>query len=232
VRVIPIILSPCDWKGLPFGKLLVVPKDGKPVTSWDNIDAAFLDVVENIKRAIELLPSEETIVSQSELAIGNEGIKTKEEVIVDKKTRSKNVTIRREITDQDKDDFLEKAFCYMVEYFENSLEALKEGSSNVSTRFKRIDANSFKAVAYKDGKMASQCKIMISDIWGRSITFSQDISPSINSCNDSLSVEIVEQELCLKALGGLIASSFPDLGRLSIEEGAEYYWERFMSCLQ
>src|SRR5262249_6285750 len=28
-RVIPVILHPCDWHNLPFGKLLATPKDGK-----------------------------------------------------------------------------------------------------------------------------------------------------------------------------------------------------------
>lgn len=30
-RVIPVILRPCDWHGAPFGRLLAVPPDGKPV---------------------------------------------------------------------------------------------------------------------------------------------------------------------------------------------------------
>lgn len=30
-RVIPVILHPCYWHGAPFGRLLAVPSDGKPV---------------------------------------------------------------------------------------------------------------------------------------------------------------------------------------------------------
>ena len=53
-RVIPIILRPTDWKTSPFGKLLALPTDGKPVTSdkWNSQDEAFLDVAEGIRRAI------------------------------------------------------------------------------------------------------------------------------------------------------------------------------------
>jgi hypothetical protein len=50
-RIIPVILRPCDWHDLPFGKLLGVPKDGKPITTWPNRDEAFLDVVRAIKAA-------------------------------------------------------------------------------------------------------------------------------------------------------------------------------------
>jgi hypothetical protein len=52
-RVIPVILRPCDWHDLPFGKLLATPKDGKPITMWPNIDQAFLDVVTAIKNALK-----------------------------------------------------------------------------------------------------------------------------------------------------------------------------------
>ncbi len=54
-RVIPIILTPTDWKGAPFDRLQVLPKDGKPVVDWPNHDAAFLDVVKGIRRAVETL---------------------------------------------------------------------------------------------------------------------------------------------------------------------------------
>ena len=53
-RVIPIILRPTDWKTAPFAKLLVLPRDGEPVTSnkWDSQDQAFLDVANGIRYAI------------------------------------------------------------------------------------------------------------------------------------------------------------------------------------
>lgn len=51
-RVIPVILRPTDWTGLPFAKLQALPKYGKPVTRWPTHDEAFLDVAKGIKRAI------------------------------------------------------------------------------------------------------------------------------------------------------------------------------------
>jgi hypothetical protein len=58
-RVIPIILTPTDWKGAPFDKLQVVPKDGKPVIDWPSKDAAFVDVVKGIRRAVDSLAASE-----------------------------------------------------------------------------------------------------------------------------------------------------------------------------
>ena len=53
--VIPIILRPVDWQNSKFSKLKVLPKNGKPVTTWSNQDEAFLDIVEGIRQAINNL---------------------------------------------------------------------------------------------------------------------------------------------------------------------------------
>jgi len=56
-QVIPIILRPCLWKIAIKGKLSklqALPKDAKPVISanWHNIDEAFFDVAEGIKKVL------------------------------------------------------------------------------------------------------------------------------------------------------------------------------------
>lgn len=53
--VIPIILSSVVWEDAPFSKLLALPKDAKAVDTWDNVDAAWMDVVIGIRRVIDKL---------------------------------------------------------------------------------------------------------------------------------------------------------------------------------
>lgn len=67
-RVIPIILTPVEgWMHSPFAKLQVLPKDGKPVTRWDDRDEAFVNVAQGIRRAIGLrLQAKSTIGVTSE----------------------------------------------------------------------------------------------------------------------------------------------------------------------
>lgn len=55
--VIPVILRPCPWHRTILSSLQALPKDGKAVTLWSNVDAAFLDVADGISRAIEELRS-------------------------------------------------------------------------------------------------------------------------------------------------------------------------------
>lgn len=55
VRVIPIIMKPCDWESSPFGRLKVLPKRGKPVTTWPNQDEALKDAAKGIRQAVDSL---------------------------------------------------------------------------------------------------------------------------------------------------------------------------------
>lgn len=57
-RVVPIILRPCDWQPAPFGRLQALPKEGKPITTWDNQDQAFLDVAKGLRRLVEQLEAQ------------------------------------------------------------------------------------------------------------------------------------------------------------------------------
>lgn len=70
--VIPIIVRPCDWNGSPFSKLEALPTKAKPVSTWQNKDEAWLDIVTGIKKNIESIqkkslppPQQDTIWSNS-----------------------------------------------------------------------------------------------------------------------------------------------------------------------
>lgn len=54
-RVISVIVRPADWQHTPLSKLQALPKDGKPITTWRNRDAAFLDVAKGLRKVVEEL---------------------------------------------------------------------------------------------------------------------------------------------------------------------------------
>ena len=60
-RVIPIILKPVDWTGSPFSKLQVLPRNRKPVTSWKDRNAAFLEIAKDIRDTIKELRKSSSI---------------------------------------------------------------------------------------------------------------------------------------------------------------------------
>ena len=69
LRVVPIIIEPCDWKASPLGKLKALPRDGKPVVEWPNKNAAFLDVVSELRRIL----SEDKVASPIAISAPGDG---------------------------------------------------------------------------------------------------------------------------------------------------------------
>lgn len=51
--VIPIILRPCLWTATPLKNIQALPKDGKAISTYDNKDNAYLEIVQGIQKAIE-----------------------------------------------------------------------------------------------------------------------------------------------------------------------------------
>lgn len=49
LKIVPVIVEPCDWHSTPFSDLKAIPKDGKPISTWSNSNTAFLDVVTNLR---------------------------------------------------------------------------------------------------------------------------------------------------------------------------------------
>jgi TIR domain len=54
-RVIPVILRPCSWQDAPFGKLQVLPHDGKPISQWQDRDQASLEVARGVMAVVDEL---------------------------------------------------------------------------------------------------------------------------------------------------------------------------------
>ena len=53
VKLIPIIIRAVNWRGAPFAKFEVLPRDGKAVMEWENPDAAWRNVSEGIQKIVE-----------------------------------------------------------------------------------------------------------------------------------------------------------------------------------
>lgn len=225
-RVIPIILHPCDWHHAPFGKLMAMPTDGKPVSKFPNLHDAFLEVTRAIRQATGELGA--AVPARSVKSVPNPAA-----AVVTEKVRSSNLRIKESFSDRDKDRFLEEAFEYIANFFEGSLAELKVRNPEIDTTFRRIDANHFTAVIYKQGSAATQCKIWLG---GRrsfpgGIAYSASVHSGDNSYNESLSVEDDGFTLFLKPLGMVLRGSGQEQ-QLTLEGGAEYLWQLFIEPLQ
>jgi len=52
VKILPVILRECDWRNAPFGDILAVPTDGRPIEDFSSRDKAYMEVVKMIRGAI------------------------------------------------------------------------------------------------------------------------------------------------------------------------------------
>lgn len=227
-RVIPVILEPCDWQRLPFGKLLLTPTDGKPISKFPNKHDGFLEVTRAIRTAVEDLCGS---VKEKPPEFATDPEKKQTSKVV--RPRSSNLRVKKEFTDRDKDRFLTEAFEYVANFFEGSLEELEHRNLGVETEFRRIDANHFTASSYRHGKELSRCKIWLGDRRGfvGGIAYSTDLGHGDNSYNESLSVENDDYTLFLKPMGMALRHQSKD-SMLTFEGGAEYLWALFIERLQ
>lgn len=226
-RVIPIILRPCDWQSTPIGKLLALPRDGRPVVSWPDIDDAFLDVTKKIREYVTLKAGRQPVSAPSlsqPLALAANYVDT---------PRSSNLTIKKVFSDADRDAFNLAGFDYMSRFFEGSLAELKIRNEGIETLFRKIDANRFTAAIYKHGKKVSACTIRVGGFFSSGISYSNgDSASNDNSYNESLTVEADNQRMFFKSLGLGFSGRGEDSRKLTGEGASELFWSMLIEPLQ
>ncbi|MGD0186969.1 MAG: toll/interleukin-1 receptor domain-containing protein [Roseiarcus sp.] len=233
-RVIPVVLRPCDWQdGTPFRGLMAVPKDGKPVTKWPNLDDAFLDITKAIRSALETGKSSVSRPVQPAPSASNSAVRptTNESPVV----RSSNLRIAKEFNDRDRDTFLTESFNYIAKLFEGSLSELKDRHRDIDFTFRRIDADHFSAVIYRSGNAVARCRIWLGGYGGpraSQIMYSMNDAGTDNSCNEMMSVGDDRETLFLRPAGMQAHRNVSSDGNLTMQGAAEYYWAILVGPLQ
>lgn len=221
-HVLPVIAEVCDWQNSPVGKLMAVPRDGKPLSKYPNINDGFLEVVQEIRRIVKSKSPAQLPVSVSPRIDGT---------VESPLTRSSNLSLRKQFTTADRDRFLFASFEYMTVFFESSLKELEARNTGIETVFRKLNANAFTCQVYRNGALASKCQISVNALLGRThyIYFSHELRD--NTFNESLSAEANGQILYLKPS----LNPFKNQGQtnaLSQEGASEYYWAMLIEKLQ
>jgi hypothetical protein len=224
--VIPVILRPCDWRSSPFGKLRATPTDGKEVTMFANQDEAFGIVAKDVRTATKRFQVAAPVATAPAAAAYSVAAAAKFEPDM----RSSNMRVKRKFDDHERDEFLDNAYEYIARFFEGSLRELEARYQHIKTRFKRVDASSFTAHIYDNGKNVAQCSVVAGGqggFGGNGIRYSNSGEVARNSFNEQLTVGDDGYTLHLK--GGL----FQGQDKTLAEQGAaELYWGLLMRPLQ
>jgi hypothetical protein len=113
------------------------------------------------------------------------------------------------------------------------LAELAQRNPHIQKRFRRIDANSFTAAVYADGRRAAQCTIWMGgrNAFSSGIVYSNQENAPGGSFNETLNLMDDGYTLSLKPLGMPLRSQRRNES-LSQQGAAEYYWSLFIEPLQ
>ena len=172
LRVVPLIVEPCDWKSTPLGKLKALPKDGKPISTWTNENVAYLDVVTELRR----IASEQQPTRQNE---------PENKAATSSKREARRYRIKKEFDSIDRDDFRQKAFLAIQEFFRESVNELNEVSDQIRSRFEKISDLAFSCTVLNKANSGEAHITVRSDTehFGGEISFSFSRRASANTAN-------------------------------------------------
>lgn len=220
--VIPIFLQYCDWKGAPFGRLLGLPTDAKPISQYADYHEALAIVAKEIRRVAEKYRRSDSAPSRA--TTGNAFVRPGNSAL----PRTSNLAIKRKFDDHECDEYLENTYEYIARFFEGSLQELANRNAQIKARFKRVDANSFSAWIYDSGKLVSECCVYNSSgsgFGGSSIRYSSTADTSRNSFNEALTIANDGYKLYLTPM-------MTSQNKLTEQGAAEMFWANLIGRLQ
>ncbi len=134
IRIVPIILEPCDWLSSPFNQFLALPKDGKPISDWVNQNNAYLDVVTGLRRVVMTDAAERGRAVPGEQAA----------------TPVRRVKVKQEFDVIQRSDFADQAFAAIRSYFQKSCAELN-GIEDLKAKFEAMSDTAFTCTVVNRG---------------------------------------------------------------------------------
>lgn len=142
LTIVPVIAEPCDWLSTPFQQFKALPKDGKPITDWNNKNTAFLDVVQALRKLIA-------------------GSNTVEATLPHHKSApSRNYKIKKDFDSIQKMDFVEKTFDEVMEGLEKNVAELND-LENIQAKITQKEKEQFTALLVNRNKINTESTLSV-----------------------------------------------------------------------
>ena len=217
LRIIPIILEPCDWLSSPLQEFLALPKDGTPVSNWTNQNNAYLEVVTGLRRLLAVAKEKKAGVLPE--------------------ANASHFSIRTPRIKQDFDaiqraDFADKAFAVILDYFRASCQEMGR-IDDLRARFEVIDTTAFTCSVVNRARVNNgEAHITVRNTKGRSSGFGGDISYVNQRYADSTtsqgSILVANDDYQQYLVLNSFSMSERDKERLTPEQVAERLWTAFV----
>lgn len=233
--VVPIILRACDWQHSPFKHLNALPSGGSEIAKWASPDDAFLNVVQGLRKLLAARQaSANASASSSDRTLADRKVGGPSEVnsVRPGASRSSNLALPTEFSDEAKNEFAEETFAYVKDYFRGSLEELQRRNPGYSGKLREKTALAFTAVVFKNGQRAAGCYVRLGGMMSpNGIAYSGNENSSDNSYNEILDIQTGAHRLMWRPQMGAFTGRDPAKG-LSQEGAAEHLWSLLIAPLQ
>jgi hypothetical protein len=213
--IIPIIAEHCDWLNSPFRELKAVPKDGKPISEWTNDNAAYLNIISELRRLIESL----NVTANKTPVIDLDPV------------TSKNYKIKRDFTQVDIINYRREAFQYLKSYFIKSIEEINT-VDNIQSLLLSEQNDSFSCLISNKARLNSNGYITVyipkSNVFGRvdiSYTLAEQYQSNSIEMDKNFTIENDQYQLYWSANN---IYSYSQNKSWSIQEIAEKLWLEFV----
>ena len=232
--VVPVILRACDWHHSPFKHLNALPSGGREIAKWASPDDAFLDVVQGLRKLLAAhkvrdggsTPAGKPAAARSP---GMQAVVRSDRSVA---SRSSNLALPSEFSDEAKHEFAEQTFAYVKEYFRGSLDELQRRNPGYSGKLRDKTAVAFTAVVFKNGQRIAGCYVRLGGMMSSNgIAYSGNENSSDNSYNEILDIQTDKHSLLWRAQMGSFSGRDSAKG-LSQEGAAEHLWSMLIAPLQ
>ena len=164
-----------------------------------------------------------------------QGVTTKSDVPVS--DQSYMPTVRRSISDKERDDYLTEAFETIRSYFTRSLNELASRNTHVETRIQEISPIKFLCKIYVDGDERSSCVVRCSAGSGRDGEIQYEQNPreisSDSSYNEVIWVKDDGATIFLEALGMQLHYTGGQMNvQMEPKEAGEHLWKILAGSLE
>ncbi|UVF22786.1 toll/interleukin-1 receptor domain-containing protein (plasmid) [Microvirga terrae] len=220
IRIVPIILEPCDWLASPFSEFMALPKDGLPISEWTNPNNAFLNIVTGLRRIIEGMEAD----SSGRLT----------PVVNVSPTTGRRPRVKQDFDSIQKAEFADGAFATIRHYFERSCAELHDLEGQIRAKFEPMSPTAFTCTVVNRGKRSGgEAHITVHNSKGRrhgmgDISYVYERHAGTNTANGWISVEADDYNLYLEHHGGFHSFGGRDDAKLTPEQVAETLWNDFV----
>ena len=217
VRVIPIIIEPCDWKETPLGHLKALPRDGKPISTWDNEDEAFHNAVTELRR---ILTQDNEVAHQHA---------SEQNSVPSPSPSGRRYRVKREFDEIDRSQYRNQAFSKIRAFFESEMANI-DGNQGLRGLFVDAGEQSFSCTLVNKNRSHGTAIITVNkgvafQVWEMFHTHFRSTHHSIQ-LTVFFTIEADEYELYLTSLmTGLFDERHQ---RLTPEDAAKIIWRDFL----